>query len=467
MATINETIASFEAKRAATTAQMCDVMEKAASEGRTLDESEAQAYDTLKGEIKAIDAHIVRLKEQEQLMVSKAVAVTAQAAESAESASALRGGASPIIMRPNVEKGIAFTRYVKALAIARGNLGDALTFAQHQKDWLDNTPQVINVLKTAVAGGDTTTSGWASQLVYNQNLASEFIELLRPQTILGRIPGLTRVPFNVRMGSQTSGSTAYWSGQGIATPVSKAGFSEVTLGIAKATGLVVMTEELLRSSDPSAEMLMRNDLTETIARFLDIHFIAPDYAAVTNVSPASITNAITPTAATGVTAAFFKADMQTMFNTYLANNLDPTGCVIIMTPQQALSLSLMITSLGNPTFPNITMAGGSILGLPVITSTNCQMVGSPTTGEGQMIVLINAKEVLLADDGQVTIDLSREASIEMVDSSSQTAAGGTGASLVSMFQTASVALKATRFINWKLRRATAVAYIKDGNYTTS
>ena len=36
------------------------------------------------------------------------------------------------------------------------------------------------------------------------NLATEFIEWLRPQTIIGNIPGLTMVPFNIRVLGQTS-----------------------------------------------------------------------------------------------------------------------------------------------------------------------------------------------------------------------------------------------------------------------
>jgi hypothetical protein len=69
---------------------------------------------------------------------------------------------------------------VKALAMAKGNLPGALAIAQNNKEWMDTSPEVAKVLMAAVAGGDTTTAGWASELVYNQNLANEFIEFLRP-----------------------------------------------------------------------------------------------------------------------------------------------------------------------------------------------------------------------------------------------------------------------------------------------
>jgi len=466
MKTIAEQIASFEAKRAASTARMNEVMTKAADEGRTLDETESQEYDGLKAEIKAVDEHLVRLKEQEALIVKSATQITAAVGADPAAASVARAGAGPIIVRSNVDKGVAFTRFVMAVARARGNLPGALAIAQSNKDWHDNTPQVEMALKAAVAGGDTTSSGWASELVYNQNLAAEFIDLLRPQTILGKLKGLTPVPFNVRMSGQDSGSSASWVGQGKPVPLSKLHTLEVTLGIAKAAGLVVLTEELVRSSSPSAELLVRNDLIKTIAIFLDVQFIAPDYAAVTNVSPASITNGVVPTAATGTTSATLRTDLQTLINTFVNANYDPSGLVLITTPSRALACSLMLNSLGNPVFPNITMNGGDLLGIPVVVSNSAKQVGSPVSGEGHLMVVASAPDILMADDGGVTIDASREASIEMLDNPTNDAAAGTPTTMVSMFQTNSVAIRAVRFINWKKRRSDAVAYIQDAAYVS-
>ena len=51
----------------------------------------------------------------------------------------------------------------------------------------------------------------------------------------------------------------------------------VNLGMAKAAGLVTLDDELVRSSSPSAELLVRNDLGKAIGQFLDVQFIAPDW----------------------------------------------------------------------------------------------------------------------------------------------------------------------------------------------
>ncbi len=469
---IAEQIAAFEAKRAAAVARMDTIMTEASEKGLTLDEKQSEEYDTLSAELLTIDKHIVRLKAHEKNMVQRATPIIPGAVVDTDTGAAVRAagtaaaGTQVLAVAAKLPKGMAFTRYVKSLALSKGNLPGALAIAENNEIWKDTSPAVATVLKAAVAAGDTVSDGWASQLVYQQNLVNEFIEFLRPQTIIGKMPNLTPVPFNVRMAGADQGSSAYWVGQGKPVPASKMHTLAVSLGIAKAAGLVILTEELVRSSAPSAELMVRNDLSKAIAQFLDQQFVSPDYAEVTNVSPASITNGVTPTAATGTNSAALRTDVQTLFASWIATNLDPTGGVWIMTPTRALAISLMLNALGQPVFPKMTMNGGEFFGLPVIVSQSALMVGSPTAGEGEMIILANAPEILMADDGQVTIDASREASIQMLDNPTNDAsvAGPTPTTLVSMFQTNSVAIKAVRFINWKKRRSNAVVYIKDAAY---
>ncbi len=132
-----------------------------------------------------------------------------------------------------------------------------------------------------------------------------------------------------------------------------------------------------------------------------------------------------------------------------------------MSASQALEISMMTTSLGMTYFPNISMKGGNLRGIPVITSEHLATVGSPSINS---IVAVKAGDIYLADDGVVTVDASDQASLEMVDTSSQSAISGTGASLVSLWQTGAVGLMATREITWKKRRSTAVAYISPAAY---
>jgi HK97 family phage major capsid protein len=474
MKTIAEQIAAFEAKRVATMARMNEIQSKAIEAGRSKEPAEKEEFDTLSGEIDAIDAELKDLRQLEKQVVAGATVVDKAAGCTPEGASAARGGArgvdvpnGAIRVESRLEKGIPFVRYVSALVRGKGIPQLAMQIADANAHWKETSPEVALVLKAAVAAGDTTTAGWASELVYNQNLASAFLEYLRPQTILGKIQGMTQVPFNVRWGTQTGGATGYWVGQGAPTPVSKLTTGSDSLGIAKAAGLVVLDKELIMSSSPAAELLVRNDLAKTIAQFLDVQFIAPDYAAVANVSPASITNGVDPTAASGTAAANLRTDAQNLFATFDSNNLEGPEFVWITTPKVARAMSLMLTSLGEPLYPTVTPFGGTFMGYPLIVSLSSMQVGSPVTGEGNLLVLLHAPSIAMADEGGITIDASEEAAIQMLDNPTNTSTGSTTATtMVSMFQTNSVALRATRFINWKKRRTFAVQYIKDAAYTS-
>ena len=86
-----------------------------------------------------------------------------------------------------------------------------------------------------------------------------------------------------------------------------------------------------------------------------------------------------------------------------------------------------------------------------------------TAAAGDMLIAANADAIALADDGQVTVDASREASLEMSDAPTGDAGAATpvATSLVSMWQTNSLALRAERFINWEKLRTGAVVYMED------
>ncbi|KVF76861.1 phage capsid protein [Burkholderia sp. FL-7-2-10-S1-D7] len=435
--TIAEQLKAVAKKRADHLARQKALMDGAAADGaRTLNDSEAKDYDQIGLELKSLDAHEVRLKEQQAIEAKSAVPVA--------------GGPtthSPIIVKPNVAKGTAFTRYAIALARSKGNLMQAAEIA---KQWKDSTPEVEIVLKAAVAAGTTTDPAWAGPLVQYQDMAAEFIELLRPATIVGRIEGLRRVPFNVRIPGQATGSSVGWVGEGKPAPVSALAFNTTTLGFSKVAGIVAITEELARFSTPSAEGVIQQDLISTISQFLDGQFIDPDVEAGANgLSPASITNGVKAIPASGNDAEAVRADVKKVFQAFINANLSVAGAVWIMSETTALSLSLMLNVMGQPEFPGLTMAGGTFFGLPAILS---QTVGNN-------IVLAKASEILFADDGGVTLDVSREASLQM---DSAPVAGAT--ELVSLWQSGFIAMKAERFINWKRRRVEGVQYISGAAY---
>ncbi len=466
--TIAEQISAFEATRATKAARMQELMEACAEKGETLSAEAQQEYDDTLAEIESIDGHLKRLGEMQRLNLVQAIKVagTSEAEALAARAGASAGGhqaARIVVKNPEkLEPGIKFARYVRAMAVSRGNRSDAIEFARSNERWMAETPDLIDIIKTSVTAGNTTDTTWAAPLVNYQVMTSEFAEYLRPLTIIGRIPGLRRVPFNVKVQRQTGGSTVAWVGEGAPKPMTSLAFDTVSLTYSKIAGIIALTDELVKLSSPAADQIVRDDLAKAIVQYMDSAFVDPTKSAVTGVSPASVTNGVTGQIASGATASALRSDLITLVNTFVSNNLALSDAVFIMSQQQAFAISLMVSSLGTALFPQINVNGGTLVGIPVVTSEGVPATGGSPT-DGGLIILAKASEILLADDGQVTIDASKEASLQMETAPDSPATAST--TFVSMFQQNMIAIRAERYINWAKRRSTAVSFIQNAKYT--
>jgi HK97 family phage major capsid protein/HK97 family phage prohead protease len=437
--TTGEHIQNLENKRAALAARMGEIMRTAAGEDRTLDETEAPEHDGLSLQVKSLDADLKRWREMETLNITTATAVPP--------VSALRTtSTAPVIsVRPNVPIGTQFVRATMAkLFCAAHPEYNPVDYAQQR--WGDSTPEVALYLKAAIAPGTATDATWAGPLV--NPIVADFLELLRAATIVDKVAGLRKVPFNCKVPSQTAGGTYGWVGESKPKPVTKLAFTATTLGITKVAGIIVLTEELVRLSNPSAEALCRNDMVQGIARFIDAQFIDPAVAAVAGTNPASITNG----APTAVATTNPVADIMGLISHFATNNIPVDGVTFIMSPSNALALSFRSNLDGSPVFPGIGLNGGSYRGLQFITSNTA----------GTNVIAVQPQLVLYADDGGVSIDASREASLQM-DSAPASPADATTV-FVSLWQTNTVGLRAERFVNWLRVNPNAVKYLTAAAY---
>lgn len=458
MKPIAEQISGWEQTRQTEAAKMGALMAKSSETGETLSDEDQQEYDAASERVKSINAQIERLKTLESLNLGAATQVVGSTQVAASNA---RAGMSPhITVRANREVGIEFARYAMVLAVAKGDPSSALNILKAR---YPDEARIETILKAAVAAGTTTDPTWAGALVDYVNFAGDFVEFLRPRTIIGQfgangVPSLRQVPFNISVPGQTTGGEGYWVGEGKPKPVTKFDFAPITLRWAKVANIAVLTQELVRFSNPSAERLVREALAAAIIARIDTDFVDPAKAAVADVSPASITNGITPIASSGTDANAVRLDIAALYAPFIAANLAPTNGVFIMNSTLALALSLMTNALGQPEFPGIGLTGGRFFGLPVIVSDYVP---------SGIVILVNASDIYLSDDGQVVIDASREASLQM-DTAPTNASADTASppapiptTLVSLWQTNSIGLKAERFINWQRRREEAVQYLEN------
>jgi HK97 family phage prohead protease/HK97 family phage major capsid protein len=463
--TYSERIAGLEAERSQKRTSLEALLEK-----DTLTDEERTERDSLTTELEGIGATV---KSYRALEASQALEAAPVAPRAWGGTSAPAGSSNPItVEEPKLKPGIAFAQVMlckcaSQFAVMQGN---GLSAVQVAKQWYPHRPSVQMAVKAAVAPALTSDATWAGTLVYAQTIA-DFVEYLRPKTVIGQfgtgnIPSLNRVPFNMRQVKETAAMTGYWVGEAKPKPVTLGGYSTNTLGFAKVAAITIDSEELLRFSNHptiSAEEAMRNGLTRALVAKIDTSLIDPSFAAVANVNPASLTNGLSLGSSAGNTADDVRADVLALLAGVGAiglgttDNIDPRGVVLVMPPGVALAASLMRTTVGGTEFPDITINGGSLQGIPVLVSNYAAIAGY-----GNLVIAIVAPEINLADDGGVTVDMSREASLEM--SSTPTQSGTTGVSLVSLWQDNLVAFRAERFINWGLRRPGVVAAIQSVNW---
>ena len=478
--TIQEQLEALKATRDARQKRLDEVGQKAIDEGRAMNTAEAEEFDTIDDEIKSLDGDIARYS---RLLATKAAGAesVADQAKSVSDAIARPGRSVEPVNVKNTQKlepGIAAARYAMCLIKAKGNPQVAFQLAARH---YPETEGVVNTLKAVAEGADlhemrkmqsqgmiqkatvpagtTTGETWASPLVYQDTWSQDFVEFLRPRSLIGQA-AFRPVPFNVRIPGATTGGSASWVGEGKAKPVTQFGFNDVASQFTKIAAISVITQELARFSDPSAEAIVRDMLADAVVARADISLFS-SAAAVTGVSPAGLLNGVTPVAgpADNSQEEIICAILR-LWAGWDATNLGARPAYYT-TPAVARALAWLRDPLGNRAFPGVTMTGGDLGGVPVRVSN--YLADLATTG-GHPLILVDEAEIYMADDGSVTLDTSTEASIEMSDTpagSSSPTVAASGTMLVSMYQTNSMAIRAERPIWWGARRPGAVAYIED------
>jgi hypothetical protein len=351
-----------------------------------------------------------------------------------------------------VPNGVLFSRFYRALAIAKGDPIAALAFAEGS-EWHLRSPEVVTALK-ALSGALSQTDLAAGLSGVNR----DFAEFLRPRTLVGRMQ-LRRVPFRTRLIRVDEGSGAAWRGEGAPIPISRLSLSAqerealepLTVG-----DIGVFTLELAKQSNPVADGVIAADVAARIVQAIDLAFIDPANGGEDNVRPESISHGAQSFESRGTSVDAIDADLADMLGVLTGANLALESAAWIMAPATATSLALKRNTDGARAFPDVTARGGMLLGLPVLTSNACTASGSP--GE-RFVVLAEANEIALADDGESALDVSGEAALQLDDAPSSGAQ-----QLVSLWANGLVGVRGMRMLNWRRRRDGAVAVMRSVAY---
>lgn len=222
-------------------------------------------------------------------------------------------------------KGAGFEREVHEAICKRGGIAESPNggfFVPYEVQKRDMT------VGTANAGG---------YLVATDNLAANFIDLLRNRALLGRLGAtmLTGLQGNVTIPKQTAGGTAYW----LSTEATAITESQLTLGQLALTpknigAYTEISRQLMMQSSPAADSLVMNDLARVLALGIDLAGLEGSGASG---QPTGISNTAGIGAVTGTSLAY--AGILEFQSDVAASNALAANCAYITTPAVAALLA--------------------------------------------------------------------------------------------------------------------------------
>jgi hypothetical protein len=147
------------------------------------------------------------------------------------------------------------------------------------------------------------------------------------------------------------------------------------------------------------------------------------------------------TATGGGSPSSLARDLEALWTDVSYGDLD--RATWITSPRAAMHLATLHED-GAPIFPDIGPLGGTIAGVPVITSA----------AAGNRLILLDASRLVVTDEG-LLVDASDIAAVQMDDSPSESPSN-----MVSAFQTNTIFLRFTPFLDWRLQGDNSIGFIE-------
>lgn len=311
------------------------------------------------------------------------------------------------------------------------------------------------VVRAAVSGATTTTSGWAAELV--ETAMGAFMESLRPVSVYPRLAALgTSLSFGpgraaIKLPSRAASPSISGSfvGEAAPIPVRRLGLTSITLAPHKMGVISVFSREIARLSNPAIEGLLRREIQSDTA--ITIDSLLFDAVAGSAIRPAGLTNGVAAlTASTAGGYAAILEDLQTLAAPFDATNAG-RNLALIMNPAQARLLAMTPG-------PNASGFGWAEQFLSEFTR-----IVSTTIPAGH-VYTIDAADFATAAGDSPEFDVSEQTVLHMEDTTPlQISTAGSPPTLAhpsqSMFQTAQLALRMILDITWAMRRTGMVQHI--------
>jgi hypothetical protein len=314
----------------------------------------------------------------------------------------------------------------------------AAFFAEH----FPYSPSRDLIAKALTNPGTVAEPAWAAPLAALQPSFSGFLAYGRPTSLPGQLltAGARGVPFNISMPVQTGGGTYGWVGENAPAPAGNLQLATATLPVYKSAGIIVVDKELALLAAPGTDAALRDELSNGTNYFVGQQMLDPTSAPIGGTSPGGLLYNVAGFGSAGTSSANAATDFKKGAALLFAANPIATRPTVIMSQGVASAIGFALN------VPSIA-TGTSLFGLSVIVNA----------AAGARMIFLDAAQVLIADADGLDISVSQQGVVEMntVPTSPVTAASV----LVSLWQSSLVGYRITRFISWKLARATAAVYV--------
>jgi HK97 family phage major capsid protein len=306
---------------------------------------------------------------------------------------------SPVLKR---EPGQGFTNCIRAIGVGGKDRRLAAQFAEETL----HDGEVARALSSSV--------GTAGGFAVPTQLATEFIEFLRPASVI-RSLGPRVLPMtngNLSLPKITGGAVASYLGENQPIASTQQTMGQVKLVAKKLAAIVPISNDLIRFANPQTDATIRQDLVLAVAQCEDLNFIS---GPGTQYSPKGMKNwvvAANSFSASGtVDIPHITSDLGTAIANLLAANVNVTlesGAWIFNPFTFVFLKTLRNPTTGQFAFPEMQGPMPSLLGYRAkYTSQISHALYSGTQSEWYFV---NMSDAVIGESANLVLDVSSEAS---------------------------------------------------------
>ena len=371
-------------------------------------EEQTAKFDELKADDDKVAAELARLEDLERRRAAAATPATPL-----PGVTPAAQGQNDLAPAQPKEPGLTFARMVRTIAAAGGNGYVAQQIAEANGD-------------SALFANQNMSNGTAGGFLVPEDVSEEVIELLRPASVVTSMgPRIVPMPNgNMTTNRRASGANFAYTGEQQDAPATGYTFGQVKLSAKKLTGIIPISNDLLRTSSTAVDRMIRDDAVADGAQIQDRYFLR---GSGTEYAPKGLRyqHQGTSYVSTHVLTMTASPDLQKVDNdlgrlelALANNNVVVTGAHWIMSPRTAMYLTNLRDGNGNKVYPE--MANGQLRMKPVHVTTEIpDNLGSG--GDESEIMLAHPGHVMVGEHMGIQLAMSTEAAYKDANGQMQAA----------------------------------------------